>query len=225
MNTPSTILYSDRNCHYCQRVRLVLHEKRIPFDLRFVDGELPPDILEDSAYGMIPTLRDRDLTVFFPHLILEYLEERYPHPPLMPEVPTERARIRIFMQQIEQEWGQAVNRLANPGYSRSHVLRNIRTELRQSVLTIAPIFDIKPYYMSETLTLLDCCAMSILWRLPTLGVDIPRTRQTRALLEYIGRMQETTSFKDSLTDVEKEIMNRKPWPALTSPDAADTDTG
>lgn len=212
----STTLYSLRDCHLCQRVRMVLQEKRIPFNLEIVDGELPADVRNENHYGLLPTLKDRNLTLFFPNLIMEYLEERYPHPPLMPEVPTDRAQIRTYIEQIDCDWGSAVQKLSNPGYSRSHVLRKLREELRQSVISLAPIFNSKAYFMSGEMTLADCCALPILWRLPGLGVEIPKTRHTRAMLEYVERVQGTASFKDSLTDVEKQLMRVHPLPQVAA---------
>ena len=210
-NSP-TMLYSSRNCHYCQRVRLALREKRIPFEMTTVDGELDAKMLEINPYGKVPILVDRDLTLFFPDVILEYLEERYPHPPLMPEVPMARARLRTYMRQIDLEWGNCVDKLAHPGYSRTHVLKSYREQLRQSVLAIAPIFVNQPYYMSQEMSLLDCCALPILWRLPILGVEISRNRQTRAMLEYIDRMKDTQTFQDSLTDEEKVLIQTHTFP-------------
>lgn len=205
-NNTATILYSNRDCHYCQRIRLVLNEKRIPFEIEFVDDEMPAELEEVNEYGEIPVLRDRDLTLFFPSIIAEYLEERYPHPSLMPVVPIERAQLRIYMQQVEREWSARLDKILNRGYSRPHVIRNVRQELESSVRAIAPVFDSKPFYMSEVMTLADCCILPILWRLPLAEVEVPRNRQTRAMLDYMERMRETTSFQESLTDVEKQLL-------------------
>lgn len=207
MSETATILYSNRDCHYCQRIRLVLNEKRIPFEIQFVDDEMPPELEEKNVYGEIPVLRDRDLMLFFPNIIIEYLEERYPHPPLMPVVPIERANLRTYIQQVEREWSARLDKITNRGYSRSHVIRNVRQELQNSILMIAPVFDSKPFYMSEVMTLADCCVLPILWRLPLLGVELPRTRQTRAMLDYMERMSNTNSFQESLTDVERQLMD------------------
>lgn len=206
MSESATILYSNQDCHYCQRVRFVLNEKRIPFEMRFMDEKSLSDLEEINQYGEIPVLCDRDLTLFFPNIIIEYLEERYPHPPLMPVVPIERAQLRTYIQQVEQAWAIRLDKLMNPGFSRTHVVKRVRQELQDSVLSVAPIFANKPFYMSSTMTLADCCVLPILWRLPLYGVELPRTRQTRAMLDYIDRIADTTSFQESLTDVERQLM-------------------
>ncbi|MGI9345469.1 MAG: glutathione S-transferase N-terminal domain-containing protein [Gammaproteobacteria bacterium] len=210
VTTPLATLYSSRNCHLCQRVNLALQEKTIRFHNQIIDNEFPEELSEQAPYQETPVLKDRDLVLFFPNLIMEYLEERYPHPPLLPEIPTERAKVRMYIHQIDRDWSGHVSKLSAPRFSRPKVLRQLREELRERIISVAPIFSEQAYYMSDVMTLADCCVLPILWRLPVLGIEIPRTRQTRAMLDYFNRMQATQVFQNSLTAVERELMAQNP---------------
>jgi len=172
------VFFSDPSSHYSHRVRIVLAEKGVTVDLVESDSAHPPAELADiNPYNSLPTLVDRDLVLYESHVIMEYLDERFPHPPLLPVYPVARAESRLFMRRIERDWSTLMDSIRN---SRSdNVVKKATKELRESILGIAPIFAEKPFFMNEEFTLVDCCIAPILWRLPSLGVDIRPSKQSK----------------------------------------------
>ena len=200
----SMTFFSDSNCHYCHRVRIVLEEKGVSADLVESDSSNPPiEVREINPYGSLPTLIDRDLILYESKVIMEYLDERFPHPPLLPVYPVARAESRLFIYRIERDWSALVDSIFN---SRSeNVVKKAVKELRESVLAISPIFSETPYFMSDEFTLVDCCLAPILWRLPHLGIDIKPTKQTKPLFEYMERLFSRESFDQALSEQEREM--------------------
>ena len=200
----SMTFFSDSNCHYCHRVRIVLEEKGVSADLVESDSSNPPiEVREINPYGSLPTLIDRDLILYESKVIMEYLDERFPHPPLLPVYPVARAESRLFIYRIERDWSTLVDSIFN---SRSeNVVKKAVKELREGVLAISPIFSETPYFMSDEFTLVDCCLAPILWRLPHLGIDIKPTKQSKPLFEYMERLFSRESFIQALSEQEREM--------------------
>jgi len=200
----SMIFYSDGNDHYSQRVRLVLAEKGVAVEIIDVDpANIPEDLTDLNPYNSLPTLIDRDLVLYQSQVIMEYLDERFPHPPLLPVYPVARAQSRLFVHRIQRDWCTAVDTIM-AGKSKDTVIDRARKELRESLVTIAPIFDGKPFFMSEEFTLVDCCVGPILWRLPVLGIELP-PKQGKPILDYMDRMFERDSFQASLSEAELDM--------------------
>ena len=200
----SMIFYSDGNDHYSQRVRLVLAEKGVAVEIIDVDpAHLPEDLTDLNPYNSLPTLIDRDLVLYQSQVIMEYLDERFPHPPLLPVYPVARAQSRLFVHRIQRDWCTAVDTIM-AGKSKDTVIERARKELRESLVTIAPIFDGKPFFMSEEFTLVDCCVAPILWRLPVLGIELP-PKQGKPILDYMDRMFDRDSFQASLSEAELDM--------------------
>lgn len=199
----SMTYYSDGSDHYSHRVRIVLAEKGVTADILDVDAEsLPEDVREVSPYGSLPVLLDRDLALFETQVMMEYLDERFPHPPLLPVYPVARAESRQFIYRIERDWCPLVRTLARAD---SKTNAQAAKELTDGLVTIAPIFAEKPFFMSDEFSLVDCCLAPILWRLEAFGISIPRTRQTVALVDYMERLFQRESFKTSLSEMEHEM--------------------
>ena len=200
----SMTFFSDSNCHYCHRVRIVLEEKGVSADVVESDSSNPPiEVREINPYSSLPTLIDRDLILYESKVIMEYLDERFPHPPLLPVYPVARAESRLFIYRIERDWSTLVDSIFN---SRSeNVVKKAVKELREGVLAISPIFSETPYFMSEEFTLVDCCLAPILWRLPHLGIDIKPTKQSKPLFEYMERLFSRESFIQALSEQESEM--------------------
>lgn len=195
--------FSDAASHYSHRVRIVLAEKGVTVDIVDVDPRnLPEEVAELNPYGSLPTLVDRDLALYESKVMMEYLDERFPHPPLLPVYPVARGESRQYIYRIERDWCRLVDEIQNGSQKAQD---KARKELRDSLLTIAPIFAEKPFFMNEEFTLVDCCLAPILWRLELLGVEIPQTRQSKPLLEYMVRLFERPSFQESLTQKEREM--------------------
>lgn len=200
----SMTYFSDGKDHYSHRVRIVLAEKGVTVDVVEVDpANVPAELSEINPYSTLPTLVDRELTLYETRVMMEYLDERFPHPPLLPVYPVARAESRQFIYRIETDWCPLVDTLVKGG--NKDVMAKAAKELRDSLVAIAPIFGEKPFFMSEDFTLVDCCLAPILWRLDTYGIQLPKTRQVAPLLEYMDRMFRRDSFQDSLTEFEREM--------------------
>ena len=204
MRRSSMTLFSDPCSQYSHRVRIVLAEKGVTVDIEDIDSNnVTQEILEANPYGTLPTLVDRDLALYESKVVMEYLDERFPHPPLLPVYPVARAQSRLWIHRIEKDWCTLVDSIvANPEAKKTEA---IRKEFKDSLISISDIFVEMPYFMSEEFTLVDCCLAPMLWRLPQLGIEIPSTRQTKSLLDYINRLFERPAFQESLTDLEREI--------------------
>jgi RNA polymerase-associated protein len=183
----------------------VLAEKGVTVDI--VDAnpdDMPEEVSELNPYNNLPTLLDRDLALYESKVMMEYLDERFPHPPLLPVYPVARGQCRLWMYRIERDWCSLVDVIIK-GKDDSKVVEKARKDLCDSLLSIAPIFAEMPFFLSEEFTLVDCCLTPILWRLPSLGVQLPQTKQSKPLLDYMGRMFEMPSFQASLSDQETEM--------------------
>lgn len=196
-------LFSDTLDIYSHQVRIVLAEKGVGVEISYTDpGNLPEELFELNPYGTVPTLVDRELVLYKSHIIMEYLDERFPHPPLMPVYPVSRGQSRLMMHRVEQDWYS----LANTIFRAEGDVEAARNELREALLSLAPIFAETPYFMSEEFSLVDCYLAPLLWRLPALGITLTGNG-SKEILTYMNRIFERATFKASLTDQEREIHN------------------
>ena len=197
-------LFSDSTSHYSHRVRIVLAEKGVSVDLvEGVDGVPVPELGDLNPYNTMPTLIDRDLILYESKVMMEYLDERFPHPPLLPVYPVARAESRLFMYRVERDWCSLVDTILHS--SDAGAVAVARRDLGDSMAALSPIFAEKPYFMSEEFTLVDCCIAPILWRLPALGVDLRATKQTKPLFNYIDSLFGREAFQESLSIQEREM--------------------
>ena len=193
-------LFSDDTSPYCHMVRIVLAEKGISFELERVDPDNTPDDLKDlNPYNEVPTLIDRELVLFHPYVIMEYLDERFPHPPLMPVDPVQRGQTRLMMQRIMRDWYSLVNKIVHGGKD----VDNARKELRDSLISISPLFDQKSYFLSDEFSMMECALIPLLWRLPGYGIEIPSS--AKGLSKYTKKMFLRASFKASMSEAEKDM--------------------
>ena len=200
------MLFSDPENHYSHRVRMVLREKGVTVDIIDVDASnKPEDLLEINPYGTLPTLLDRDLVLYESTVIMEYLDERFPHPPLLPVYPVARAQCRLLMHRIEVDWSEKVDLLVL-GKGREAALEKARKELRESLVTIAPVFADRPFFMSDEFTLVDCFVAPILWRLNVLDLNLTN-RQIKPIERYMKEVFEREAFRESLTESEEEMQD------------------
>ena len=201
----SMTFYSDGNSHYSHRVRIVLAEKGVTVETIDVDpDDKPEDLSTLNPYNTLPTLIDRDLVLYEADIMMEYLDERFPHPPLFPVYPVARAQSRLWIYRIQKDWCTLADSILNEDGTPSQIDKK-RKELRESITSIAPIFSEKPYFMSDDFTIVDCCVCPILWRLPLMGIDLPKTKTLKPLLAYRDRLYERESVMDSLSEQEKEM--------------------
>ena len=199
------ILYSDRDDHYSQRVRIVLAEKDITAEIiESKSDETPDEVLSLSPYFKLPILVDRDLAIYDPSVIMEYLDERFPHPPLLPVYPVARANCRTLMLRIDREWCPMIDVL-NEGKKSEKELMKIREEFLHEISSIAPTFKEFKFFMNDDFTLVDCFFAPILWRLPSLGIKLPINRHLKPLIDYQNSVFERPGFLDSLSSLERDL--------------------
>jgi RNA polymerase-associated protein len=195
-------LFSKPNDPWSHRTRLVLAEKSISIDIIDVeDGNLPEDLLDLNPYNSVPTLVDRDLVLYDSRVIIEYLDERFPHPPLMPVDPVTRAQFRLALFRIEKDWYSLADDLLAGG-ERKPPARAARA-LEESVLSSVDIFAAKTYFLSDEFSLVDCTIAPILWRLPAFGITLPA--RAKSIRRYMDEVFSRPSFQASLTEAEQEI--------------------
>jgi len=197
-------LFSDPRDHYSHRVRMVLAEKGVTVDIVDVNpNRLPPRLADVNPYNTVPTLMDRELALYESSIIVEYLDERFPHPPLLPVYPVARAQSRLLMHRIELDWSKHLDVLMRDrGGART--LEKAHHALRESVVAVAPAFAEKPYFLSDEFTLVDCYVAPILWRLSHVNIDLPE-RQTRPVARYMQKLFARPSFRESLSELEVEM--------------------
>lgn len=187
---------------HSHRTRLVLAEKNINIEIATVIGnDLPEDLMDLNPYHTVPTLVDRDLTLYDSRVIIEYLDERFPHPPLMPVDPVMRAQFRLALFRIETDWYSLAEEAESGGdYKLGTKSRKL---LRESILQSAELFAAKPYFLSEEFSLVDATIAPVLWRLPMYGIELGSAAEP--IEAYMERVFARQSFQNSLTELEQEM--------------------
>ena len=195
-------LYSSPTCYHSHRTRMVLAEKNIAIDVVDVEGgNLPEDLLDLNPYHSVPTLVDRDLVLYDSRVIIEYLDERFPHPPLMPVDPVTRAQFRLALFRIERDWDVLADELLK-ATDRKQAAR-IRKQLEESIVGSSDVFAARRYFLSDEFSLVDCSIAPILWRLPAFGIELKGSVQP--IRRYMDLVFARRSFQDSLSDAEQEM--------------------
>ncbi len=196
------MLYSASLGVQSHSVRIVLFEKEVECRVEYVDSEgAPGDLVELNPYNETPTLVDRDLVLYGSQIINEYLDERLPHPPLMPVDPVNRGRARLMMLRVQRDWLDLVKDFDSVELVRDN--DDARQMIRDGLIAVSPIFNEQAYMLGEEFSLVDCLMAPLLWRLPVYGVKLPR--QAKPILEYGERLFERASFLSSLSEAEHEI--------------------
>ena len=194
-------LYSDPASIYSHRVRIVLFEKDITVEIEDVDPDnKPAELLHLNPYNSLPTLVDRDLVLYDSRVVAEYLDERFPHPPLMPVDPVSRARSRLALFRIETDWYALLPDLEGKD---SRKAEKARKALRESLIASADVFGAKPFFLSDEYTLVDATVAPMLWRLKHYGIELPK--EAGAVTKYAKRMFDREGFQLSLTESEREM--------------------
>jgi RNA polymerase-associated protein len=193
-------LYTDADDVQSHRTRLVLAAKGVTYDRITVEaGSPPPDLIDLNPYATTPTLVDRDLVLYDTYVVCEYLDERYPHPPLMPIDPLSRARLRLAAVRIERDWLPEVDTIKAGGKPADAA----RKRLREHLLASLPLFKASRFFLNPEMSLADCLVAPVIWRLPTLGVELGK--DGKAIVDYGERLFHTQGFARSLTAEEKAM--------------------
>ena len=195
----SLTLYSARDCVLCHRVRLVLAAKGVNYELVYVDPNNPPeDLIEINPYRSVPTLVDRDLVLYSASVVTEYLDERYPHPTLMPIDPLSRARLRLAMLRVEHEWVPQIQLVQHGTKTQADAGRKRLNELLTAAL---PLFGVSRFFLNAEMSLADCAVAPIIWRLNSLGLSLPKSG--KAVEDYGQRIFRSPVFTRSMTPEER----------------------
>jgi RNA polymerase-associated protein len=193
-------LYTKADDIQCHRARLVLATKGVSYERVLVDPANPSeDLIELNPYADTPTLVDRDLTLYDTSVVCEYLDERYPHPPLMPIDPQSRARLRVAAVRIENDWLPEIETIQAGGKAADAARKRLRDEL----LSTLPVFSAAKFFLGSEMSLIDCLVAPVIWRLRWLGVDLGR--EGKPIIDYGERLFHTSGFARSMTNQEKEM--------------------
>ena len=196
----SITVFCKESCVLSHRVKIVLGEKGISFDVIYINPENPTeDFLDINPYGNLPTLVDRDLIINDSNIIMEYLDERFPHPPLLPVYPVLRAKSRLTINRIEQDWYGEVKIIE----ANKEDCEEAKKRLKEHLIGLIPIFSEMPYFLGEDFSLLDCVIAPVLWRLPYYGIKLPE--KAKPILDYAENIFARDSFQGSLSDLELEL--------------------
>jgi RNA polymerase-associated protein len=192
-------LFSSPDCVVCHRVRLVLAAKGVSYELVPVDTANPPeDLLDLNPYHSVPTLVDRDLVLYAASVVSEYLDERYPHPPLMPVDPLSRARLRLAMLQVERDWVPQVQAIQSGSRLQAETARK---RLKEQLLGSLPVFKAARFFLNPEMSLADCAVAPIIYRLPALDISLPK--EAKVIDDYGQRIFRNPGFLRSMTPEEK----------------------
>lgn len=195
------ILYSDRDDHYSQRVKIVLAEKDISAEIvELKTEEASDEILSISPYHKLPILVDRDLAIHDTCVMMEYLDERFPHPPLMPVDPVIRAKTRMVLHYIEKDLYGLLNDLKSSGEKKSSAAK---LKLEENLMLSLNFLQGSKFFLSDDFSIIDCSIAPILWRLPEYGIELPKSG--KPILKYADRIFERQSFFENLSEQEEEI--------------------
>ena len=193
-------LYSGSNCLYGHACRIVLKEKDVDCDVLDPAADPEFDLAELNPYGESPTLIDRELVLYGDNVITEFLDERLPHPPLMPLDPIGRGRARLLIARLQRDWLSEVKRLLDEG---KPLDKKLKKSLWDGLLAMSPIFLTQRYAMGNEVSLVDCYLAPLLWRLSVMDVTLPR--QGQAVMDYSARLFERSTFQASLNSLEREM--------------------
>ena len=195
------VLYSDpvKPLDHC--VRIVLAEKDINVEINYIKtGERTVELAELNPYSSVLTLIDRELVLYDAQIIMEYLDERFPHPPLMPVDPVSRASNRQLRYRVMRDLYNLIDSFTGDN---DIAIANARKSLKDHLTSIAPVFAQKLFFMSDDYSLVDCCMAPVLWRLDEYGIKLPGA--TKPLQEYAERLFEREAFQNSMSEAECEI--------------------
>lgn len=192
-------LFSSPDCAMSHCVRFAMFEKGVTTEIEYYDPSEPPeDLLELNPNATSPTLIERDLVLYDSRIIMEYLDERFPHPPLHQMDPVSRAKTRMIIKRIDQDWYQLLDEILHSGEKKSARAKKM---LKESLISANPVFQAQPFFMNDEFSLIDCALAPLLWRLPSLGLELPG----EAIEAYADRLFSRETFNASLSNIEKEM--------------------
>ncbi len=195
-------LFSSPTCAMSHCARLALHEKGVTAEIEYFDPSDPPEsLLELNPNGTSPTLVERDLVLYDARIIMEYLDERFPHPPLHQMDPVSRANARMIIKRIDQDWYHLLDEVLNSGEKKSARAKKM---LKESLIAAVPLFQANEFFMSDDFSLIDCTLAPLLWRLSSIGIELPEN--AAVITNYAQRLFAREGFQASLSDEEQDML-------------------
>ncbi len=196
------VLYSGTTCPFSHRSRFVLFEKGMDFEIRDVDlYNKPEDIAVMNPYAQVPILVERDLILYESNIINEYIDERFPHPQLMPGDPVDRARVRLFLLNFEKELFVHVSTLEARGAKNDKIVEKAKQQITDRLTQLSPVFLKNKFMMGDQFSMLDVVIAPLLWRLNHYGISL--SKNAAPLLKYAERIFSRPAFIEALTPSEK----------------------
>ena len=194
-------LYSDPNSAQSHRVRIVLGEKDLIFNVEdILHGQNNEDLIALNPNNSTPTFVDRNLVLYESRVIMEYLDERFPHPPLMPVDPVIRAKTRMVLHYIEKDLYGLLDDIKSSGEKKSSAAK---TKLKENLMLSLDFLQGKKFFLSDDFSIIDCSMAPILWRLPEYDIELPKS--AKPILKYADKLFERASFVDNLSEQEEEM--------------------
>ncbi|MEC9190577.1 MAG: glutathione S-transferase N-terminal domain-containing protein [Pseudomonadota bacterium] len=194
-------LYSNPECPQSHRVRIVLGEKDLTFKVQDIqNNERNEDLISLNPNHSTPTFVDRNLVLYESRVIMEYLDERFPHPPLMPVDPVVRAKTRMVLHYIERDLYGLLNDIGSSGEKKSS---QAKAQFKNNLMSAMDFFQSKKYFLGEDFSLIDCSMAPLLWRLPFYNITLPKN--AKPLISYSEKIFDRKSFQENLSDFEQEI--------------------
>lgn len=194
-------LYSDPNSAQSHRVRIVLGEKDLIFNVEdIILGQNNEDLIALNPNNTTPTFVDRNLVLYESRVIMEYLDERFPHPPLMPVDPVIRAKTRMVLHYIEKDLYGLLDDIKSSGEKKSSAAK---LKLKENLMLSLDFIQGKKFFLSDDFSIIDCSMAPILWRLPEYGIELPKS--AKPILKYADKLFERTSFVENLSEQEEEM--------------------
>lgn len=194
------LIFSEPECFYSHRARIVVAEKDITAEVMDVDANnQPQELMDVNPHGVLPTLVDRDLVLYDSRIIMDYLDERFPHPPLLPVEPVSRAKCNLALYRVEKDWYPLAEKIIGHAPDADQA----RKELLESIVSIDPILEQMDYFMNEDFSLVDASIAPILWRLEDMDIVLPDN--IPHVDAYMTRLFERESFQNSLSEAEQNM--------------------
>lgn len=204
----SLTLFTGEDDLLSHRVRMVLAWKNVTHERVVVDPADPPEELRQiNPYHSIPTIAERSVVLYAPCVVTEYLDERYPHPPMLPIDPLARARLRLTTLRMEHDWVPKIYAIQHGDEEQASIARK---QLESLVASSVPLFRASKYFLNPELSLADALVAPILWRLESLGVELPQN--SKPVVDYMTKVFKLPAWEKSMTEQEIKLRN---WPGLS----------
>ena len=207
IDNSSISYFCDTNNMECHTIRIMLYEKDVNVKIhQDIDPKrLPVQITDNNPFLNLPTLIDRELVIYYPQVIIDYLEERFPHPPVLPVTPSSRAVMRLHLERIKKEWLDPANELLKLNKRSEKKRKELTKNIRESLNGAIDLFEKSDYFLSPDFSLLDCYVLPFLWRLKWMGIkyNIPKNKP---MIDYMQRMFKRQSFLRSCIQNERSMV-------------------